>query len=218
MHRTSSMPALTIAFAAMSGLLVMGCTHPDGARAPIAGDELFNACVSCHGPDGTGQAAFAAPNIAGLPAWYVEAQLQKFRTGLRGAHPDDLEGLRMRPMSRQMMNDEEVKTVAAYVASLSPHKAPTTISDGDAAAGATSYATCAACHGADGKGKVELKAPPIAGQADWYLLSQLKKFRAGIRGGNLKDATGFQMRSMTTTLMDEKSMKNVVAYISTLAR
>lgn len=195
-----------------------GCIRPDGAKKALPGNELFAACVSCHGENGTGNATIAAPNIAGLPAWYVEAQLVKYRSGIRGNHPDDLEGLRMRPMSRQLMDEAEVKSVSAYVASLTPVKATGSVEGGNASAGAGSYATCLACHGDKGQGNQQLNAPPLAGQYDWYLLNQLKKFKAGVRGANPLDVTGGQMRPMSMTLPDEQAMKNVVAHISTFTR
>jgi cytochrome c553 len=213
MHRLKSLSSLAgVALVALSGC------RPDGAAKPLAGNELFAACVNCHGKDGAGQQDIAAPAIAGLPAWYVEAQLVKFRTGIRGAHPDDLEGLRMRPMSRQMMNEAEIKSVAAYVAALPAKKQAPTVTGGDATAGAAAYATCLACHGPEGKGNEALKAPPIAGQYDWYLVAQLGKFKKGIRGTNPKDVTGGQMRPMSLTLADDQAVKNVVAHISTLAK
>lgn len=197
-------------------LLLSGC-KPDQARKTPPGHVLYESCSSCHGATGYGQENIAAPAIAGLPAWYVEAQVMKFRTGVRGAHPDDLEGLRMRPMSQQMFDVAEVKEVSAYVASMKPMPQANTVG-GDAVAGAATYGVCTACHGADGKGNQALNAPPIAGQHGWYLVSQLKKFKAGVRGTNPKDVTGAQMRPMSMTLADEQAMKNVVAHISTLAK
>lgn len=199
-------------------LATMGCIRPDGAKKTLPGKELFAACVSCHGETGTGDAKLAAPNIAGLPAWYVAGQLVKYRSGIRGAHPDDLEGLRMRPMSRQMMDEAEVKAVAEYVASLTPVKQAPSLKDADATAGAGSYSVCLACHGDKGQGNQALNAPPLAGQYDWYLVSQLKKFKGGIRGANPLDVTGGQMRPMSMILADEQAMKNVVAHISTFSR
>lgn len=203
---------------ALASLATVGCIRPDGAAKTLPGNELFAACVSCHGDQGHGNATIAAPNIAGLPAWYVEAQLVKYRSGIRGAHPEDLEGLRMRPMSRQLMNEAEVKAVSAYVATLPAMKATASLEKADAAAGAGSYATCLACHGDKGQGNEALKAPPLAGQYDWYLVSQLKKFKAGIRGTNPLDVTGGQMRPMSMTLADDQAIKNVVAHISTFSR
>jgi cytochrome c553 len=224
MHRTkmthaSGLPGLMLAMTLTIGLpigLLSGC-KPDGAKKTPPGHELYEACKSCHGSAGFGQENIAAPAIAGLPVWYVEAQLMKFRTGVRGAHPDDYEGLRMRPMSMQMYDMAEVKEVSAYVASMAPLKQGSNV-EGDATAGAASYAVCTACHGPDGKGNKALNAPPIAGQHGWYLVSQLKKFKSGIRGTNPRDVTGAQMRPMSMTLADEQAMKNVVAHISTLAK
>ncbi|MFZ5444607.1 MAG: c-type cytochrome [Myxococcota bacterium] len=203
---------------ALAGLALVsalsGC-RPDGAKKTLPGNELYAACVSCHGADGAGAKNIAAPAIAGLPAWYVETQLNNFRSGVRGAHPEDLEGLRMRPMSRQMMDEGEIKAVAAYVASLTSTKRASTLEGADAAAGAASYGTCLACHGPDGKGNPALKAPPLVGQHDWYLVSQLHKFKKGIRGANPKDVAGGQMRPMSMTLADDQAIKNVVAHITT---
>lgn len=217
-HTTTRRPLALVSALVTAGLLATGCTKPDAAATPLTGKELFASCIACHGAAGEGNASIAAPNIAGLPAWYVEAQLVKFRTGVRGAHPDDLEGLRMRPMSRQLANEAEVKRVAEYVASLPLVKQAKTLEGGDATAGAAAYATCLACHGPNGAGNEALKAPPIAGQADWYLFAQLKKFKAGIRGANPKDTSGGTMRPMAMTLADEQAMKNVLAHISTLSR
>ncbi len=216
MHgKSKSLNPLMLASVALVAVL-SGC-RPDGAKKTLPGKELYAACVNCHGKDGYGQQNIAAPAIAGLPAWYLEAQFYKFRTGVRGAHPDDLEGLRMRPMSRQMLDDGEIKAVVAYVASMPVKNQARTI-EGDVVAGAQSYATCTACHGPDGKGNQALNAPPIVGQHDWYLVSQIKKFKTGVRGAHPKDVTGAQMRPMAMTLADEQAMKNVVAHIGTLAK
>ncbi|MBK7857517.1 MAG: c-type cytochrome [Archangiaceae bacterium] len=198
-----------------AALSATACYRPDGATATISGKEMFRACTSCHMDHGQGNPAIQAPAIAGLPDWYVESQITKFRTGVRGAHPDDYEGLRMRPMSRQMMNADEVKAVSAYVASLPPVKSEHLV-EGDAAAGAASYATCVACHGVRGEGNATTKGPPLAHQPDWYMLAQLKKFKAGVRGANPNDTTGATMRAMSSILVDEQMMKNVVAYVATL--
>lgn len=200
--------------AAVSG----ACSRGESSTASLPGKELFTACVSCHGPDGHGNRKFGAPPIAGLPAWYVEAQLTKFRSGVRGAHPDDAEGLRMRPMARQMMNEAEVKAVSGHVASLRPAHVAQTLEGGNATAGAASFATCIACHGPKGQGNEQLKAPPIAGQADWYLFAQLKKFRAGVRGGSPKDAQAALMRPMALSLPNEQAMLDVVTHVASLPR
>ena len=42
-------------------------------------------------------------------------------------------------------------------------------------------ATCAACHGTDGKGAPTSSVPPIAGMPGDYLATQLKAFKSGAR-------------------------------------
>lgn len=202
-------------FSLLAGALVLAGCHPTAAEPPLAGADLFRACDSCHGEKGQGDPVIAAPAIAGLPKWYVLMQLEDFRTGMRGAHPDDIEGLRMRPMSRQMKSQTELDTVADYVSKL-PAQKPVATVKGNAEKGKTFYQTCMACHGAEGKGNEALKAPRINAQHGWYLITQLRKFKAGVRSYNPSDTAGATMRPMAMTLPDETALADVVAYIETL--
>ena len=139
-------------------IAVGGCQA--NADSASRGKQIFATCAECHGESGEGNFSIGAPNIAGMNAWYLETELHKFRAGVRGAQFDDLEGMRMRPMSQSLQNDDEVKAVAAYVASLPPVRhAP--ILGGDAQAGKRRYAICAGCHGTDGKGNEAVKAPRL---------------------------------------------------------
>lgn len=203
-------------FALVVAVALVGCMKPKEGVA--RGAVVFEGCVACHGQNGEGRANLAAPAIAGLPAWYVQAQLKKFKTGVRGAHPDDLEGLRMRPMSQQIWTDADGAAVAAHIASLPVQPSPATLKDADAAAGQGAYGVCLACHGPDGKGNEALKSPPISQLPDWYVVSQLKKFKSGVRGANPADTTGAQMLGMAKTLADDQAIKNVAAHIATLAK
>ncbi len=191
-------------------------TRPAAADELERGEALYKLCAQCHGPQGAGNPAIAAPPIAGLPAWYVEAQVYKFRDGVRGAHPDDAAGLRMRPMARIMRTDDNIQAVAAYVGSLPPTDQDATLTGGDATRGKTLYAPCTACHGPAGAGNQTLFAPTLQHTADWYMLSQLQKFKVGLRGANPADTSGKLMRPMSMTLVNEQAMKDVVAYILTL--
>lgn len=49
----------------------------------------------------------------------------------------------------------------------------------DAKRGQTLYKTCVQCHGEKGMGIPEQKAPRIAGQHDWYIISTINKFKEG---------------------------------------
>ena len=70
------------------------------AGEPAQGVDIFHLCGTCHGAAGEGSLERRAPKLAGLPAWYVDAQLKKFEGGIRAYHADDVEGLQMKPMAR----------------------------------------------------------------------------------------------------------------------
>jgi len=179
------------------------------------GKNLYGVCASCHGPDGGGNKALNAPRISGQKAWYVARQLANFKSGIRGSHEKDIYGQQMRPMSMTLANDQMVADVSAYVSTLKSPASPPTIK-GDAAAGKAAYAICASCHGANGEGNKALNAPAIAGQNDWYIVRQLYNFKNGMRGADLKDSYGQQMRPMAMTLPNDAAINNIAAYISTL--
>ncbi len=181
------------------------------------GKTMYQVCVACHGAEGHGNQLLNAPQIAGLDAAYLETQLSNFKHGIRGADPRDLPGLQMRPMSMTLTSEEAIKDVAAYVATLKPKVPETTLEGGDATKGQAAYAVCLACHGPDAGGNPALKSPSLKHQSDWYMLAQLKKFKEGVRGTNPKDIGGMQMRPMSMTLVDEQAMKDVIAYIRSIA-
>jgi cytochrome c553 len=184
---------------------------------PERGAELFALCSQCHGAEGQGNPDIEAPSIAGLPGWYLQSTLAKFKAGGRGTHPEDVAGMRMRPMSLWLRDDDDIAHVSAYVASLPPEQPEPLLEGGDASRGATLYAPCIACHMPDGSGNPALGSPPLKHASDWYLLSQLQKFKGGIRGANPKDTNGALMVGMAQTLPDEQAMRDVIAHIMTLA-
>ena len=196
------------------GMSVSGC-RLGATDAATRGREVFETCVPCHNADGSGNSAVGAPNIAGMKSWYIEREIDKFRAGVRGMHFNDVEGMRMRPMVLSLASEEDVKAVAHYVETLPPVPHGSSL-PGDPKAGATLYATCGACHGDNGDGNQDLGAPRIAGVDDWYLATELRKFRSGVRGTNPKDREGRLMRPMARTLANEDAIRNVVAYVETL--
>jgi cytochrome c553 len=198
----------------IGGLSLSGC-RLGTTDAATRGQEVFETCVPCHNADGSGNPAIGAPNIAGMKEWYVERQLDKFRAGVRGMHFNDVEGMRMRPMALSLASEDDVKAVARYVETLTPVVQVSSL-PGDPKAGEALYATCASCHGDNGGGNQDLGAPRIAGVDDWYLATELRKFRSGVRGTNPKDTQGRLMRPMARALPDEDAIRNVVAYAETL--
>lgn len=205
------------ALAILLGLLAGACSIAGPAPTPEA-TQVFQLCSQCHGADGLGNQLVNAPSIAGLPQWYLEEQLKKFKSGGRGTHFDDLTGMQMRPMAMSLATDAEITVISEYVAKLQPTKPVPALTGGDPERGRTLYTVCTACHQADGSGMQALKAPPLTHANDWYMASQLKKFKAGIRGTNPKDVSGATMRPMAQTLTDDKAIADVVAYIVTLQK
>ncbi len=195
-----------------------GCAQTPGPGL-ARGEQIYDTCVPCHGQEGLGNARIGAPEIAGLPKWYVVAQLTKFKGAIRGAHPDDDAGQRMRPMARSLYRPGDVESVAEYVGTLKPAKPHATLVGGDPNAGQARFTSvCIACHGPEAAGTEPLGAPPLNHQADWYMYAQLQKFKSGLRGAHPDDGTGAQMRAMAMTLEDTTAMKDVIAYIRTLQK
>jgi cytochrome c oxidase subunit 2 len=194
---------------------VLGATDAP-AQDTARGRQLFHLCAACHGDAGQGNQRYRAPTIGGLERWYVERQLVKFKEGVRAYRAEDAAGLQMRPMARALMTEADVKAVAAYVASLKPAAPPATLK-GDPARGRAGYAVCLACHGDRAQGNQATGGPALADQADWYLVSQLTKFRQGLRGTHPNDPNGAQMRPMAMALPDDQAILDVVAYIRTLS-
>ena len=203
--------------AALSAAVLVAAVSGCGAATEAErGADLFGLCTQCHGAAGEGSALALAPAIAGLEAWYVQRQLENFRSGVRGAHPDDLAGLRMHPMS-QTLRDEQVPLVAAHVASLPPTAPSLRLEGGDASRGAPLYdSLCTICHGPQGEGVEAQGGPSLVYTDDWYLLSQLQKFKTGVRGADPADQMGILMRPFTFSLADEQAMKDVISHIMTL--
>jgi cytochrome c553 len=184
------------------------------ALPAVAAQTSFEYCTVCHGANGNGNVAIHAPKIAGIEPWYLKNQFAAFKAGWRGVHAEDAPGSEMRPVAAAL-SDAEIDRALVYVATFSP-KAPAITVSGDVAHGKQIYSLCAACHGSAGQGNAAVHAPALAGRTDWYLVTQLRNYRAGLRGSDPADSAGQQMRSMAGTLADDAAATDVVAYIDSL--
>lgn len=186
------------------------------ATASVGAEALdLTYCITCHGANGNGNSAIRAPRIAGMEPWYLKRQLDAFAAGYRGVHPADEAGQEMQPVALRLKEAAITDKVIAFVGAFEA-KAPVPTVTGDTARGKTLYATCTACHGASGEGNSALNAPALAERTDWYLVTQLKNFKTGVRGSDAADAPSAQMRAMAQSLTDEAAITDVVAYINTL--
>lgn len=187
------------------------------AAAPEAGQILFqNVCAQCHGAKGEGNPQIKSPSIAGLPDWYLRAQVENFRADRRGMHPQDTEGQLMRAISK-VIDREQVRLVTEYVSKLPRHLHEPTIK-ADITAGRELFAErCMECHRYNGEGELAFGAAPLVGLQDWYLMNQLKKFKSGMRGTLKEDANGQKMVFASGFIEDEATLESVVSYLLTLS-
>jgi len=200
-----------------AALLIMLSTAsaPLFAADAAAGQGAFAVCAACHGDQGEGNIGMNAPKLAGLSGWYLERQLDAYRSGTRGTAGGDPYGMQMRPMAMAVSDPTAIDNLIAYITTLPDTPSAPTVK-GDAAAGKNAYAVCAACHGVAAEGNEQLGAPRLAGQSDWYLVRQINNFNKGLRGYDPKDTYGNQMKPMAATLTSDKAIDDVVAYIDTL--
>ncbi|MBU6429671.1 MAG: c-type cytochrome [Cyanobacteria bacterium REEB65] len=204
-----------IATLAIAGAIPLaGCSQ--SADAKSRGEAVYASCLQCHQASGAGSEVASAPNIAGLSADYIAGELTKFRSGARGASPDDATGQMMAAQAQTLASTADVKAVAAYVASLPPVDSPQTL-QGDAGRGRDLYLqSCAACHGMLASGNAAMGAPRLAGRDDWYLVRELEDFRSGKRGADPRDPGSNTMQAMAATLPDEQSLRDVAVFLASL--
>ncbi len=194
---------------------IMTAENASAAGDPAKGKAAYAVCAACHGANGMGNKALNAPQIAGQEPWYLERQLNNFKGGIRGADPKDTYGMQMRPMALTLANDQAVSDMAAFLSSMPVSKSSESTVKGDVTAGKASYMICQTCHGPKGGGNKALNSPKLTGLQDWYIVRQLKNFKAGIRGTKSGDLFGMQMRPMAMTLANDEAINNVAAYIAT---
>ncbi|MEZ5559307.1 MAG: c-type cytochrome [Pseudomonadales bacterium] len=196
----------------MTGGMLAAATA--NAADAAAGQTAYAVCAACHGPQGEGNVALGAPRLAGQQPWYLKRQLDAFKAGIRGTAPGDTYGMQMRPMA-MTLDEAGIDNVIAYIGTFPDVPAEPTIT-GDAAAGQTAYAICAACHGPKAEGMEQMGGPRLAGQDDWYLVRQLKNYQQDRRGYHATDMFGKQMKPMAAMLSSDQAINDIVAYINTL--
>ena len=129
------------------------------------------ACASCHGTRGEGN-GFDAPRLAGLPAGYLQKQMEDYAAGLR-AHEV------MRDAARFLDSHERVR-VAKHYASLPPSAMPPATQATIAArTPGLDAEACLHCHGVEGVGTVN--GPPLNAQPAFYLIQQLQDWQVSKR-------------------------------------
>jgi cytochrome c oxidase subunit 2 len=83
-----------------------------------AGEQRFVVCGYCHGAGGQGLEAMNAPRLAGMSDWYLARQLENFKEGIRGGHPEDYYGKQMGFMADILRDEQAINDVVAYINTL----------------------------------------------------------------------------------------------------
>lgn len=180
------------------------------------GQELYlqKTCNTCHGNKAEGNQLLGAPLLAGQEAKYLMRQLINFKTGARGYNIDDYRGKIMAAIAKSLA-PAEISSLATYLNSVKPSAINYKLA-GDPIKGKQLYATCAICHGEQGIGNPALNAPNLQIQHDWYIASQLTKFKNGTRGDAEYDIIGATMAPNAIGLADDKALNDISAYIYSL--
>ncbi|MCA1168989.1 cytochrome c [Rothia kristinae] len=177
-HPLAAVVLLAIALVLTGGLYAVA-TASNQAQADTAaytsqdieqGEKLFSAnCATCHGTEADG--TDAGPSLIGVGAAAVD-----FQVGT-GRMPLEMQGVQAQVKPGQF-NDEQIKQLAAYVASLGagpgvPDDEDVDVSKGDAANGAKVFlANCAMCHNAAGAGGALTRgkwAPTLMGVSEKHI-------------------------------------------------
>ena len=140
------------------------------------GGRLFSTyCSICHGSDAKGAVGF--PNLADNNwRWGGEPDTIK-ATILHGR-------MAMMPACGQVIGDEGVKNVSAYVRSTLAGLPLPQSNNADLQAGQTIFnSNCMACHGPEGKGMPMMGAPDLTHSTGWIYGSSLAQLQQTIRYG-----------------------------------
>ena len=176
--------------ALLGGALLLAVA-PTRAADLAAGKEKAELCVGCHGDNGISQME-NIPSLAGQLDQFVQWQLVFFRAGAR-------KNEQMQPIVEQL-NNEDIRNLGAYFASLTPPKGPKDDDPDLSAKGKQAAAgrRCASCHTDTYVGTKAVAR--LAGQREEYLVKALHDYKSGLRSGGAQAA----MADVAYPLSDEE--------------
>jgi cytochrome c553 len=210
-----SMVARTFSILLLSQALVFSETKEEASKSP--GASLFTEkCAACHGNKAQGDLKQQTPALASLPVWYLTRQIGKFQNNIRGAKPEDLDGLKMRAIAHTLKPDQ-LQVLTTHIRSLPRVQSLFTLKENVEKGRELFRENCMACHRYNGTGELVFGSPPLTGLQDWYILKQLQKFKKGIRGNHEKDKEGQKMHSLAKTLTEEE-LRNIATFLPHLAK
>ena len=169
-----------------------------------AGHRLFLAnCETCHGVNAEGRAN--APSLIGVGAAAVDFQVGTGRMPMQATGPQA-------PKGPVKFSEDQIRQLAAYVASLGPgpsvpDAAAVDAAQGDPSRGSLIFRTnCEMCHGFAGKGGALTRgkyAPTLTGSTPTHIYEAM--------------ATGPQsMPVFNDQTLDPQSKRDVIAFLDTI--
>ena len=182
---------MRIAWVGMLSVALMSGSLADAADN-TAGKEKAELCSGCHGENGISQTE-NIPSLAGQQDQFIQWQLVFFRSGAR-------KNEQMQPIVEQIQN-EDIRNLGAYFASLTPFKAATPDDNPDLSKKGAQAAVgrrCASCHTDTFAGTKAVAR--LAGQREEYLLKALHDYKSGVRSGG----AGAAMADVAYPLSDEE--------------
>lgn len=191
-------PALAADITAGKAIVMQG----NGNGAP--------ACMSCHAPDGAGNATANFPRLAGLDGPYIAKQIADYKNGSRN-------NATMQSIAAAL-TEKQAADVGAYYASqnvavVAPPASPDEMALGKKLATRGNWdkeiPACFSCHAPGGSGIGAF--PAIAGQHAGYVTAQINAWKNGTRKN---DPVGL-MKRVAERLSDEETAA-VSAYLATL--
>jgi len=177
---------------------------PAQAADAAAGKEKAELCAGCHGENGISQTE-NIPSLAGQQDQFIQWQLVFFRSGAR-------KNEQMQQIAEQI-NNEDIRTLGAYFASLAPPaKAATPDDNPDLSKKGEQAAVgrrCASCHTDTFAGTKAVAR--LAGQREEYLVKALHDYKSGVRSGG----AGAAMSDVAYPLSDEEitALSHYLAYL-----
>src|SRR6201993_764922 len=139
-----------------------------------AGKAKAEICAGCHGENGISRTE-NIPSLAGQQDQFIQWQLVFFRAGSR-------KNEQMQPIVEQL-NNEDIRNLGAYFASLTPATPPADDNPDLSAKGKQAAAgrRCASCHADNFAGTKAVAR--LSGQREEYLLKALRDYKSGQRVG-----------------------------------
>ncbi len=191
----------------------------------LAGDgqgPSIETCARCHGYDGNGRGGDAFPKLAGQPESYLTLALADYASGSRKSGFMETVASKLEPVAMTRL----ARQFSAFERSSHGARLPDSV-DGNLARGsdlarfgdpAIGLPACVACHGQNAGNEASApspKGPPafpvLRGQNAGYLVTQLRLFENGGRGG-----TRANLMRMIAGRLSEGDMADLAAYYASL--